>query len=105
MPEKRVVPEKVWLLERIWTVEYVPLETGVNGGTCLASKQELGISDNLCAEQQWHSLCHEITEGINDDMNLGLDHTQVTILGAAFCGFILNNLPILEKLRSELETK
>ena len=100
MAEKRAVPRKVKILGRKWKVSLISPETGITGGTCLCTKQEVDISNHLCAEQQRVALYHEIFEGINGDLDLGLTHYQITIL-AEIWNQVLNDNPEIWQMDTE----
>ena len=91
MPEKRAVPETIKIMGRTWKVNFIDHNSGMTGGSCLNLKQEIDVSDNLCPQQQKATLMHEVFEGINGDLNLDLDHTQITILSELINQVVISN--------------
>ena len=91
------IPDTVWILGILHTVEVRPFnesdltERGQNG---LYDSDTRTISiDSVVPEHLRHELfCHEVAEGVNDIMDLGLKHYQIAAIGVGFHDVFRNQM-------------
>ncbi len=91
------IPNTIWILGVLHTVEIRAMndddpDESDAGGLYKADGRRIVIDQTQPEHLRPEILCHEIAEGINDQLDLGLKHWQISAMGIGFHDVFCNQL-------------
>lgn len=85
------IPSKLKILGHEYTVKLVDLNETDKFGSMNPNTNTIRINRNKAPSQQESTLLHEIIEALNCNLELGLDHKQITGLEAGLYQVLKDN--------------
>jgi len=93
--------DKIRILGHDYCLTFDPLldKTRGSNGECCSNICRINIDSHSAPSRQKWTVIHEIIEGINYELELKLEHQQITALGASFFQVFADNPKLLEYLK------